>query len=99
MCVVISWIKYPTIHEHLLPKNFCLVPIILIFSVHVHIQEQLASCSVIFDGIVEQLPLYGPALAKIKVVCVVALSSCCVRCWVGLRDLVRLARALSHNGL
>ncbi|XP_065884685.1 clathrin heavy chain linker domain-containing protein 1-like [Dysidea avara] len=29
-------------------------------------QEQLAACSVIFDSIVEQLPLYGPALAKIK---------------------------------
>jgi len=31
-------------------------------------QEQLAACSVLFDSIVEQLPLYGPALAKIKVI-------------------------------
>ena len=33
----------------------------------VTIQEQMALCSKIFDSIVEHLPVYGAALAKIKV--------------------------------
>jgi len=31
-------------------------------------QEQLATCSMLFDSIVAQLPFYGPALARIKVI-------------------------------
>lgn len=30
-------------------------------------QEQITSCSIIFDDIVEHLPVYGATLAKIKV--------------------------------